>query len=120
MRPGRVPRARGAPAGRGVRRRAGDPSRLGAWTGDESAYEDARRHLAATLEALGQVGIDAHGRLGPHDPLQAADEGLREFAADEVVFATSADGENWLEQGVVEEARARYGVPVTHVLAPSA
>jgi hypothetical protein len=91
-------------------------SRLDRLTGDESAYEDARARLASTLSALEALGIGATGRLGPADPLQAADDGLREFAADEVVFATSSDGPaNWLEDGVVEAARARYDVRVTHV-----
>ena len=96
-------------------------SRLGRLTGDEDAYEHARRNLAATLRALEEVGIEAHGRLGPHDPLRAADDGLREFPADELVFATSpGGGSNWLEQGVVSGAQDRYGVPVTHVgAAPS-
>ena len=95
-------------------------SRLDRLTGDESAYEDAQERLDATLKALEALGIDATGRLGPADPLQAADDGLREFAADEVVFATSADGPaNWLEDGVIETARARYAARVTHVAVSS-
>jgi hypothetical protein len=94
-------------------------SRLARWTGDDSARGDAGEHLSATLEALHAAGVDARGEIGAHDPLRAADDALREFPADEVVFATHAQGEaNWLEQGVVEAARTRYDVPVTHVVVP--
>jgi GABA permease len=96
-------------------------SKLARWTGDESAYRTAQEHLDATVAALSSAGIAASGEIGPHDPLQAADDGLREFPANEVVFATHPDDTaNWLEQGVVEEARARYALPVTHVVVGAA
>jgi hypothetical protein len=97
-------------------------SRTARWTGDDHAYQDAQRHLDATLAALSSLGVDARGHIGPHDPLQAADDGLREFPADEIVFAVhpSTDA-NWLEHGVVDDARARYPVPVRElVLGPEA
>ena len=96
-------------------------SRLATWTGDEGAYTDAQSHLDATIEALRSLGIDARGRVGPHDPIQAADDGLREFRADELVFATNpADEAKWLEDGVVDIARERYSVPVTHIVVEAA
>jgi hypothetical protein len=92
-------------------------SRLARWTSDESAYGHAQEHLDATIASLSAAGISARGTIGPHDPLQAADDGLREFAADEVIFATHPeDSSNWLERGVVDQARDRYGIPVTHVV----
>jgi GABA permease len=92
-------------------------SRLARWTSDESAYRDAQEHLDETIASLTGAGITAHGEIGPHDPLQAADDGLREFAANEVVFATRPeDGANWLEEGVVDQARSRYGIPVAHLV----
>jgi hypothetical protein len=93
-------------------------SRLARWTGDDSAYADAQAHLERTLAALGELGVEAHGHIGPHDPLQAADDGLREFEADELIFTTGPNGEdNWLEEGLLETARGRYGIPVTEVRA---
>ena len=60
--------------------------------------------------------IDARGEVGADDPIQAADDALREFPADEIVFAVHAGAEaGWLEQGVVEAAETRYDVPVTHL-----
>jgi len=96
-------------------------SRLARWTGDESAFRTAQEHLDATIAALSGAGITASGEIGSHDPLQAADDGLREFPANEIVFATHPeDTANWLEQGVVDEARSRYAIPVTHVVVGAA
>jgi len=88
-------------------------SRLARWTGDEQAYSDANDHLDLTIQALTELGLQATGRVGAHDPLQATDEALREFPANEIAFVLHGSSEaEWLEHGVVEMARARYTVPV--------
>lgn len=88
-------------------------SRVARVTGDERAYERATDDLAATLRVLEELGVDAKGHVGSHDPLQAIDEGLREFPADAIVFVASGrDETEWLEQGLIEIARRRYSVPV--------
>jgi hypothetical protein len=93
-------------------------SRLARITGDEAAYQRAKDRLETTVQRLAELGLEASGHVGSHDPLQAADEGLREFPADEVVFALHPGEEtDWLEQGVVEAARARYRVPVRELSA---
>jgi hypothetical protein len=90
-------------------------SRLARWTGDESQYVDARKHLDDTVAALAAAGITATGETGADDPLQAADDGVREFGPSEIVFITKAGtGTDWVERGVVETATVRYSVPVTH------
>ena len=90
-------------------------SRLARWTGDESQYVDARKHLDDTVAALAAAGITATGETGADDPLQAADDGVREFGPSEIVFVTKAGtGTDWVERGVIETATARYSVPVTH------
>jgi hypothetical protein len=89
---------------------------LSRWTGDESQYKDARTHLDETVRALAVAGISASGETGADDPLQAADDGLRGFRAAEIVFVTKPGTDtDWVEQGVVEAARTRYAVPVTHI-----
>jgi GABA permease len=89
---------------------------LARWTGDESAHEDARKHLDETVTSLARAGITARGETGADDPLQAADDGLRDFAADEIVFVTKPGTDtDWVEKGVVDAARTRYPVPVTHI-----
>jgi len=86
------------------------------WTGDEGAHRDARRHLDDTVAALAAAGIGARGEEGTDDPLQAADDGLREFGAHEILFVTKpGTGTDWAEKGVVETARERYAVPVVHI-----
>jgi hypothetical protein len=83
------------------------------WTGDDDAYDEAQQHLYSTVRALRALGVEAEGHIGPHDPLEAADDGLREFPADEVVFVLGGqDRAQWLEEGVVHAARARYPIPV--------
>ena len=91
-------------------------SRLSHWTGDDTARHDAEGNLERTVTALTEAGISARGEVGSDDPVQAADDALREFPADELVFATHPDDHaNWKERGVVEIARDRYDLPVAHV-----
>ena len=92
-------------------------SRLSHWTGDDHARDEARANLERTVEALAAAGVAARGEVGSDDPVQAADDALREFPADEVVFATHSEGAaNWKERGIVEIARTRYQLPVSHVV----
>ena len=88
------------------------------WMSDEDGARDgAAVRLAATLESLEAAGVNVRGEIGDGDPLQALEDALRRFAADEIVISTHAEGHsNWLEQGVVGTARTRFDVPVTHVV----
>ena len=91
-------------------------SRLSHWTGDDQARQDAEANLQQTVAGLSAAGIGARGEVGSDDPVQAADDALREFPADELIFATHPDNHaNWKERGVVEIARDRYDLPVAHV-----
>ena len=92
-------------------------SRLGRWKDEQQDHDQAAGHLDATLRALEQIGIEAHGRVGSEDPIQAADDGLREFPADQLVLVLhSADRQRWLEQDALEAARERYDVPITPIV----
>jgi hypothetical protein len=93
-------------------------SKLNTWTSDEDgARAAAQARLDASLARLRAAGIAARGEIGDGDPLQALEDALRVFPADEVVVSTHPAGRsNWLEQGVVEQARLRFDVPVTHVV----
>ena len=93
-------------------------SKLRTWTSDEDgARAAAQARLDASLEHLAGMGVRARGEIGDGDPLQALEDALREFPADEIVVSTHPPGRsNWLEQGVVENARVRFDVPVTHVV----
>jgi GABA permease len=88
------------------------------WTSDEDpARAGAQERLDASLTRLADAGVSARGEIGDGDPLQALEDALREFPADEIVVSTHPPGRShWLEQGVVEQARQRYDVPITHVV----
>jgi hypothetical protein len=91
-------------------------SRLSHWTGDDQARHDAEGRLEQTVSALTAAGVSARGEVASDDPIQAADDALREFPADEIILATRPEQEaNWKERGVVETAQSRYGLPVSHV-----
>jgi hypothetical protein len=93
-------------------------SRLKTFTSDEDpAREAAQARLDVTLARLRSVGIEARGEVGDGDPLVAVDDAMRTFGPDEIVISTHPPGRsNWLERGIVESVRARYDVPVTHVV----
>jgi nucleotide-binding universal stress UspA family protein len=93
-------------------------SRLKTYTSDEDpAREAAQERLGATLARLASVGIEASGEVGDGDPLVAVDDAVRTFGPNEIVISTHPPGRsNWLEKGVVDSIRARYDVPVTHVV----
>jgi hypothetical protein len=88
------------------------------WVSDEDrARAQAQERLEASLEAMRAAGIEASGEIGDADPLQAINDGLRTFAPDEVIISTHPEGRsNWLERGVVDRARERVTIPVTHVV----
>ena len=88
------------------------------WASDEDgARAEAERRLAASLSALAAEGVEARGEVGDADPVQAMDDALRTFGADEIVISTHPPGRsNWLEKEVIGRARERYPVPITHVV----
>ncbi len=93
-------------------------SRIRHWTSDEDhAREDAQARLDVSVSSLAGAGVKVRGQVGDDDPIQAIDDALRAFPADEIVISTHPQGRsNWLEKGVVERARERYQCSITHVI----
>jgi hypothetical protein len=93
-------------------------TRIRHWTSDEDAARAAAQsRLDESLAALEGVGVHARGTIGDDDPIQAIHDALRTFPADEIVLSTHPAGRsNWLEAGVVERARERFGCPIAHVV----
>ena len=93
-------------------------SRVRTITSDiDPAREQAQQRLDASLARLRQDGIDARGEVGDGDPLQAIEDALRTFGADQIVISTHPEGRShWLERGVVDKAKERFAVPITHVV----
>ena len=88
------------------------------WASDEDpARRAAERRLQASLARLQDGGIEASGGVGDAEPLQALEDELRLFDADEIVISTHPEGRShWLEKGVVQAAKHRFSVPITHVV----
>jgi hypothetical protein len=78
---------------------------------------EAMTRVDESLARLREAGISAHGHVGDSDPVQAIEDALRTFGPDEVIISTHPEGRShWLERDVVEHARERFAVPVTHVV----
>ena len=88
------------------------------WVSDEDgARAAAQERLDTSLAQLAASGVAARGEVGDGDPIQAIEDALRTFGADEIIISTHPPGRsNWLERGVVERARERFAVPITHVV----
>lgn len=79
--------------------------------------DEAQLRLDATMESLRLAGVEATGQIGDANPLLAIEDGLRQFAADELLIATHPpERSNWLEKRVVEQARERFDLPLTHLV----
>ncbi len=88
------------------------------WVSDEDeARKAAQERLDRSLARLHEAGIEARGEIGDGEPLQAIEDALRTFGADEIIISTHPEGRsNWLERGVVAGARERFPVSITHVI----
>ena len=93
-------------------------SKVKHWTNEEDeARRHARERLEQLLTGLRREGLEAEGDIGDDDPVQAMEDALRRFPADEVIISTHPVGRsNWLEHDVVHRAQDRFDLPVTHVV----
>jgi hypothetical protein len=93
-------------------------TKLKTWTSDDDeARANAHARLQSMLDTLDRDGYSATGDIGDGDPVQALEDGLRVFGADEVIVSTHPPGRShWLERDVIERARERFDVPITHVV----
>lgn len=85
---------------------------------DDDARERAAagRRLDEVLAALAGRGVQARGLVGAETPLEAIEDALAAFPADEiVVLAPPPDQARWSEVDLVARARAAFGRPVTHL-----
>jgi hypothetical protein len=93
-------------------------SRADHWASDiDAAIEIARQRMELSLIELRGLGLKAKGEIGDSDPNMAIEDALRVFAADEIVISTHPpERSRWLELGVVDKARERIDLPITHVV----
>jgi hypothetical protein len=85
---------------------------------DEDAARDEAAEIAAAAERAVEPKAGAvQAEVGDADPVQAIEDALRQFPADEVLVVTRpGDEAGWLEQDAAEEASERFGVPITHLV----
>lgn len=88
------------------------------WASDEDdARARAKERLDTSLASMRASGLQAEGEIGDGDPIQAIEDAIRTFRPDELIVSTHPVGRShWLERGVVEKARERFDIPLTHVV----
>src|SRR4029450_12986357 len=63
------------------------------WVSDEDqARAAAQERLSHSLARVGEEGVDARGEVGGGEPLQAIEDALRSFGADEIIISTHPEG----------------------------
>ena len=83
---------------------------------EDEAREKAAGVATEAAESVEPEAARTDAEVGDTDPVQAIEDALRTFPADEVLVVTrSEDDASWLEQDSAEEARERFGVPVTRL-----
>jgi hypothetical protein len=98
---------------------AAEISRLDRLTNDEQeARAEAGERAASAGLAVAPDAASVDAEIGDTDPVQAIEDALREFPADELVLVTNPDEDaGWLEEGTAEEALARFDLPITRLVA---
>lgn len=83
----------------------------------DGAVAEARARLQVAIEGLAERGVEARGEVGDADPVQAIEDLFNQFTPVEIVISTyPPERSNWLERNVVDRARKRFDVPVTHIV----
>ena len=84
--------------------------------------EDDARGIAAERAGKVEKAVEpeaesVEAEVGDTDPVQAIEDALRQFPADELLLVTRPEEEaGWLEEGTAEEALARFDLPITHLV----
>ena len=82
---------------------------------EDDARDDAAKRAEAASDATPSDNVEAH--VGDVQPLQAIEDALRIFRADEIVVLMAPDEKaSWLELGLGEDAQERFSIPVTHLV----
>jgi len=90
---------------------------LDRWTSDVGpARDEAQRNLVATVAALAKDGIEAEARVGDEDFVQAVEDQLRTYAADEVVLVSAGPAASDEVSSAVTELSSRLRADFRHVV----
>lgn len=90
------------------------------WTSDsDDAIARAEQVQQESVDRLSEDDINAVGDTGETDPMLALEDALATFPAEEIVICTHPEGErNWAEDELVEQATARFDLPVRQIDVP--
>jgi hypothetical protein len=83
---------------------------------EDEARDEAAQIAGGLARTVEPDAVRTEAEVGDSDPVQAIEDALRTFPADEVLVVTHGDKDaNWLEQDSADAARERFGVPVTRL-----
>ena len=86
-------------------------------TDEDEARGEAAARAAGVQDAVAPEAESVEAEVGDGDPVQAIEDALRTFPADELVLVTRREEDaGWLEEGAAGEALARFSLPVTHLV----
>jgi hypothetical protein len=85
---------------------------------DEDDARDEAAEIAGQAEQAAEpAAARVETEVGDSDPVQAIEDALRLFPAEEVLVVTHrGDDANWLEKDAAAAASERFGVPVTQLV----
>jgi hypothetical protein len=91
---------------------------LDRWASDVAgARQAAQERLVVTVAALAKAGVEARARVGDEDVVQAVEDQLGDYAADEVVLVTpAADGEGEAGEAAAAELGPRLRAGFRHLV----
>jgi hypothetical protein len=92
-------------------------SRLRHWMSDEDkARAETERRREVSVKKFEEAGVKATGEVGDPDPVQALDDALRKYGADEVIIAPRRRRPtHWLEKNIVARLRSIRNLPKTDI-----
>ena len=86
-------------------------------TDEDEARGEAAEIARSAGRAVGEEAGEVETEVGDPDPVQAIEDALRKFPAEEVIVVTRpGDEAGWLEKDSAAAASERFGVPVTHLV----
>jgi hypothetical protein len=84
---------------------------------EDDARAEAESRAVEVGRAVAPEADRVEAEVGDSDPVQAIEDALRTFPADELVLVTRRDDDaGWLEEGTASEAFARFNLPFTHLV----
>jgi len=90
---------------------------LDRWASDvRKSREQAQRDLVITIASLAKADVDAEASVGDGDLVQATEDRLRDFAADEVILTTGTLERDPDGVAAAEQLRERLPIPFRRVV----